>query len=130
MNKWVLGAGILSGITFFIHVIFGGWDVHTPLLESEIPLGLKAIVTIIWHTVSALILINTIALFISASRRKYSGPLISIVSAQYIALAILFIFYGLLRLGTVWLMPQWIVFILIPALAYLGIKNANLSEQT
>ncbi|MEE9375408.1 MAG: hypothetical protein V3V04_03640 [Rhizobiaceae bacterium] len=79
---------------------------------------------------SALIFINTIALFISASRRELSVPLISLVSAQYIALALLFIFYGISRLGTVWLMPQWIVFLLIPVLAYVGLRKQNQMEKT
>ena len=37
---------------------------------------------------------------------------------------VLFLFYGTTRLGTVWLMPQWIVFLLVPALTRWGQSKA------
>lgn len=46
--------------------------------------------------------------------------------AQYLAYAGLFIGYGLAYVGTLWQTPQWIVFLLISALALVGLRSTPL----
>jgi len=121
MNYWILSSGILSIGTMFLHIIGGGREVHVPVLESELSTGLKAILSIIWHAITAILAINGAALLWAAASPELQKPLVLLVSFQYLAFAILFIFYGWIRLGTLLPMPQWIIFIALAGLALAGL---------
>ncbi len=125
MNRWILAAAIICGVTFFLHVIGGGIDVHNPLLESALSLELKTIISILWHMVSALFLINTIALYVASRSEKLRAGLVWLVSLQFIAMAGLFVFYGLTRLGSLFEMGQWTIILLISVLAFVGLRKAK-----
>ncbi len=122
MNKLILSAGILSVLTLFAHVFGGGPEIHIPVLESDLSLELKAILSVVWHAVTAVLVINSVALFLAAKSKGAEKMLVVFVSSQYLALAILFLFYGITHLGTLLLMPQWSVFLLMPALALAGLR--------
>lgn len=122
-NKTLLVAGVLSlGLTA-VHVFGGGPDVHVPLLESEIPDVLKGIVSVIWHAVTANLLLCSIMLFMAAQRANSRALLTGLVVAQYSAYVGLFLFYGLTRLGSVLLMPPWIGFLVIIGVALFGLRQ-------
>ncbi len=130
MNIPLALAAAISGLTIFIHVLAGGPDVHAPLLASELSVGLKAIISVIWHAVTAIMLVNTLALAHAARNEKYRTPLTFMVSAQYVLWSGLFIFYGLSRLGSLWPMPQWIIFLAISALALYGLRTRKIPVRT
>lgn len=122
MNKLILSAAILSALTLFAHVFGGGPEIHVPVLESNLPLELKAILSVVWHIVTAVLVINSMALFLAARPKSVAKMLVLFVSSQYLLFAALFVFYGITQLGTLLPMPQWSVFLLIPALALAGLR--------
>ncbi len=121
MNKFLLSAAILSFVTLLIHVIAGGQDVHVPFLESALTVENKAIFSVIWHAVTAVLLTSSVALFFASKNHTYRLPIAMFVSAQFSAFALLFVFYGLSRLGTLFLMPQWIIFLTLTSLTLIGL---------
>ncbi|MDH5731622.1 MAG: hypothetical protein OEZ58_21785, partial [Gammaproteobacteria bacterium] len=94
-NKTVFVAGVLSGFTLLIHLFAGGPEIHDPVLQSALSSELKAVISVIWHAISFVLLINMIALFSAATSPTLMKPIVIIVSSQYVAFAALFIFYGI-----------------------------------
>ncbi len=121
MNISIMAAAALSALTLAAHV-FGGYpEIMPPVLASELTPYLKAIMLVIWQAVTVILLINSLALIYGALKPKHRTMLVTMVSAQYLLWGGLFVYYGLTRLGTLWPMPQWIAFFLIPALAIFGL---------
>ncbi|MFN4272700.1 MAG: hypothetical protein ACK4F5_07795 [Aliihoeflea sp.] len=115
---WTRIAAALMALTFLIHVFAGGLDVHLPMQSALSDPGLAAYAAILWHAVTVVLAVLAIGLWGLAGRHD---PIFeTVVSGIQIGFAGLFIFYGLTRLGTLWLMPQWIIFITIPALTRFG----------
>ena len=114
MNRYLLAAAIMSFLTMLVHVFLGGPEVLDPGLASPLDDVWKAVFIVIWHAVTAVLLINAIALAIAA-RAAGAMPVALLVAAQYLAFTALFLFYGATMLGTLWPMPQWIIFIAIAA---------------
>ncbi len=133
MNKLILSAGILSVLILFAHIFDGGPKIHAPVLESDLSRALKAVLSVVWHAVTAVLAINSVALFLAAKSKGAEKMLVVFVSIQYLAFAALFIFYGITHLGTLLSMPQWGVFLLMPALALAGLrprKNAQAGKPS
>lgn len=126
MNLWLLSAAALSFLTTGIHVLAGGPDVHDPLLAADISPVLKVYVSLLWHATSAVLAVNSVALLWASAARRHRQTLAGAVVAQYLAYAGLFIGYGLAYVGTLWQTPQWIVFLLISALALVGLHSTPL----
>ena len=119
---------MLSVLTLFAHIFGGGPEIHVPVLESDLPLELKAILSVIWHAVTAVLVINSVALFLAARSKSVAKMLVLFVSSQYLLFAALFVFYGITHLGTLLPMPQWSVFLLMPALALAGLRPRNTGQ--
>ena len=65
MNYWILATSGLTFLTMGVHVFAGGPEVHKPMLRSELPRGIKAVVSVIWHGITAILGINAIGLGLS-----------------------------------------------------------------
>lgn len=125
MNIPILIATALSTLTLAAHFFGGGPQYHTPAMLSSLSLEDKAIYSLLWHAITTTLIINTLALAYAALRQRNRPPLIIIVSAQYLMLGILFVGFGLSRLGELWTLPQWIAFFLISGLALFGLRKKN-----
>ncbi len=123
MNKWILAAAALSGLTVVAHVFGGGPEFHGPLLESELSDHVKAGFSIIWHFTTLAMTINTALLIFGARNPTGGRAVVWGVIAQYFAFALLFLFYGLTRLGNMTELPQWTAFLLMAILAGIGLKR-------
>ncbi len=130
MNLWLLSAAALSLVTTGVHVLAGGPDVHDPLLALDMPPILKVYVSLLWHASSAVLAVNSIALLWASIRRRHRVALAAAVVAQYLAYAGLFMGYGLAYVGSLWQTPQWVIFLLISALALLGLRPAHSRPDT
>jgi hypothetical protein len=118
VSKLTLLAAVLMAITLIVHVFAGGQGVYAPLLaETDVP-GLQAFISVLWHFVTVALAVLTVGLAHLA--RHPNIALEATLSALQLGLAVLFIAYGLAQLGTVWPMPQWTVFLLVPALTRWG----------
>ena len=120
MSKSILLAAVISTITIGLHVYGGGIEVYQPILSANLTPILKAYTSILWHSVTVILVINTGGLFLAAFKPLQLKILSLLISIQYLAFAGLFIFYGLSQLGTLLLMPQWIIFICMSALTLFG----------
>ena len=124
MNPWILIAAGLSSVTLLIHLFGGGSEVHQPILASDLSVLLKAYGSILWHAVTVVLAVNSMALLIAVRDRALQKPLVCLIVGQYFGFAVLFGIYGLSRLGTLLPMPQWIIFCLIGAVALIGLRRS------
>lgn len=125
MNKMISAAAALSLATFFLHVFGGGPEIHQPLLADAANVTLGAFVSVLWHFVTVILLINSGALGLAAARPDYRTPLVVLVSGQSFAAAIVFLFYGWTRLESFMAMPQWLLFAGIGGLAFAGSRRSR-----
>jgi len=126
MNKFILAAAVLSALTLLLHVFGGAPQYLVPAWASDMSADQKTLYSVLWHTITALLGINATAL-VFAARSARPTPLVLLVSAQYMAMAVLFFVLGLAHLGTLWVQPQWVIFSAISALAILGLRGAHKS---
>ena len=111
-------AAALMAATLGIHLFMGGPEVHDPLLAGQPVPGLRAFTSVLWHAVTVNLLVFAVAL--AALARRPNRALEATLAATQIGFAGLFLAYGAVILGTVWPMPQWIIFLTIPALTRFG----------
>ena len=72
MNYWLLAAGIAALATFGIHVFMGGPAIEGPMLASALDPALKSVWSVVWHMVSAVLLLSAIAFSWAAARPAVS----------------------------------------------------------
>ncbi len=122
-SKATLSAAALMGLTVCIHLFMGGPQVHDAMLNSTMPPGLKAFASILWHAVTVVLVIFTVALYSLSNRPDWR--LEATLGAVQLGFASLFLAYGALRLGTIWMMPQWIIFAGLPLLTRIGQRQRS-----
>lgn len=105
----------LSAMWTLVHIFAGGADVHAPILTSPLDPVLKGYVTVLWHGITAVLILNTAALALALRRNALRQVLCTVVAAQYAAFAALFIATSLIRFGNLWSLPPWTGFVLIVA---------------
>ncbi|MGH1369629.1 MAG: hypothetical protein ACRBCL_13535 [Maritimibacter sp.] len=118
MRFSIAGAAAFCALTTGVHVVAGGPEVNAVVQASDLAPPLRAILGVIWHAVTVVLLVATFILAV-ASRRPLPSAEVAI-AAIFLGWAVLFVFYGVTMLGTLLIMPQWIVFLLIPALISAG----------
>ncbi len=80
--------------------------------------GLAAFAAVLWHAVTVVLAVLAAGLWVLAQRHDPAFE--AVLSAIQLGFAALFVFYGLTRLGALAPMPQWIIFLAIPALTRFG----------
>lgn len=116
-----LTAGLMAGVVL-LHIIGGGAEVHIPIQASELTPTLAAFSAVLWHAVTVALIAFTGALAWMAYRPNL--PLAVAVVVIQLGWAGLFIFYGIQRLDQLMIMPQWIIFTILPALTAFGAWRA------
>lgn len=109
MDRPVAVAAITMGLTFGLHFISGETTVHRPLLSDGGSSEMDLYVSVLWHSASSLIALNAVALAFVAWKPGPHKPLLWLVGGQTLAVGLLFVFYGLIRTGSLWVAPQWII---------------------
>jgi hypothetical protein len=124
MNKWILAAGLLSFLTLGVHIFAGGPEVHDTMLElaGAFPPMLQTFISVMWHAITVTLALNSATLLIAARYYPLRKALVLFVCSQYMGFAALFVFYDLYQLGSLLLLPQWIIFVLISGLAAAGLR--------
>ena len=113
----------MSFAMLLAHTLSGENALIIPLYASDLSLGLKALVSALWHGTTLILLVNTLALVWTTFNRTYLKPITLIVGGQYFALACIFFAEGFFQLGSVWIMTQWITGFCIAGLCLLGFKG-------
>lgn len=125
MNLWLLLAAALSTGLTLIHIFPGGTDVHAPIQNSPLDPLLKGFSAVVWHGITVMLAINSVALFVAARRPDLCKPLVLMVLAQFLGMAGVFIAYNLVRFGDLWTMPPWIGFAVICAVILIGMRQGQ-----
>lgn len=123
LNTFVLAAALLMALTFLAHLFAGSPELYVPLRASELSDIEKSSFSVVWHFVSVHLFLSTIALFYLAWNRN--SALFTFTLANALGFGLLFISYGLFDLHSLWVMPQWIAFILVSGFMLLSIKRGH-----
>jgi hypothetical protein len=118
MNTAILLAVGLMSVTVFVHDKMGGAEIMRPLRAAGLPRLIRAVMNVVWHGVTVVLICLAGALFWLA----WNGnpPLLWMVCAIQGDFAALFFWHGITQLRSLWPMPQWIVFLGVPALTIWG----------
>ena len=118
MRYPTLAAAVGMAATTVLHVFGGGPEVHQPIQASALELPLRAVAAVLWHAVTGLLAVQSVALVWLA--RHPDQPMAVLLVAIQIGFAGLFLFYGQTMLGTVWTLGQWTIFAVLAVLIVWG----------
>ena len=119
MNWGYFAAGVLFVLAAGTHALVGGPEVNAPVQGSGLDPVVRAVSAVVWHALTALFVVFGGALFWAALHG--ARALVVTVLAANIAFVALFLAIGVVALGTVWPMPQWILFGVISAVMIWGL---------
>lgn len=117
----MLAAAFLFALTAVIHVFVGGPEVIGPLRQARIDPVAAAVLMVVWHMVTLLLCAAALALAHLTWHRNVAMAVL--LTGLMAGTAVIFIAFGLSRLGSLWPMPQWSVFALLAALIALGLRR-------
>ncbi len=123
MKKFMIAAAALMFATLLAHVFGGGPEIHAPIQASEISPYLHAISAVIWHAITIILLVFSVAL--AGLVKHPNRALERVMIAIQLGFAFLFLFYGFRLLGNIIDMPQWVAFMLIPSLMALSRRGKS-----
>ncbi|HMS95486.1 MAG TPA: hypothetical protein PKA03_09745 [Tabrizicola sp.] len=121
MNAWLLAAGVAALLLDLVHVFPGGREIHRPMVASHWPEPAKAVWSVVWHAVTAVMALGGLALIAAAFLPDHALALSALPIALFLSAAGLFIVYGLKRLGSLRILPHWVAFLAISALGLVGL---------
>lgn len=121
INFWFAGAGLFSLATIWLHVVGGTPEIMDPLHGSDAPVMSRAIADVMWHHVTAVLLIAGLAMLAAGFAPGWRWPVAVLVGAQYLAISAIFLVYGQLWFASPWPMPQWVLFSAMAGLMGLGL---------
>ena len=121
MNGFLLAAGLGALALDLVHVIYGGREAHQPALAPSWPSPAKALYSVLWHAATAVMAFGGASLIFAAFLPSQALALSALPMALFLATAGLFLYYGATRLGSARILPQWIAFAAISALALAGL---------
>lgn len=125
MNKWLLASGILSLLLMLVHVFLGGPEILDPVLGSDLHPVVIAVLSVVWHGITVVMLVNGVLLLAAAFREELAAGVAWVVIGQYGGFTLLFIYYGLTQLGNLMDMPQWISFVIIAGCVVMGLRKVG-----
>ncbi|WP_224815204.1 hypothetical protein [Hasllibacter sp. MH4015] len=119
-NIGYLVAGGLFVATAAIHALVGGPEVNAPVQDSALDPLVRAVSAVVWHALTALFVVFGGAMIWTAwnGGRALVVTLLA-VNAAFIAL---FLAIGIVALGTIWPMPQWVLFGVISGVMIWGLR--------
>ncbi len=126
MNKWLLSAGVFSLLLVFVHVFLGGPEIHDPVLSSDLDPVVIAVLSVVWHGITIVMLVNGVLLLAAASQERLVAGVVWTTIGQYGGFTLLFIYYGLVQLENLMDMPQWISFVIVTGCAAMGLRRAKI----
>lgn len=123
VNKWFGAAAALSTVLTAAHIFGGTPEFLTPILETELPDDIRAVAAIVWHGVSLLLVANSAVLIGATMNTHWGRAGVGVVAAQYVGFVALFLYFGIIFLGDITALPQWVAFALISAMIWMGTRR-------
>ena len=121
LNPWFVAAAILSFATTGLHVIGGTPEIMDPIYASNAPQLSIGISEVMWNQITLLLALVGVAFGWAALKPQRAVDLVVAVIALYVGIALLFIYSGLQMFQSLWVMPQWSLFLAMAALALVGL---------
>ncbi len=121
MNTWLLASGVAAVLLDLVHIFPGGREIHRPMVTSAFPDPIKAIWSVVWHAVTAVLAIGGAALIVAAFLPDEALALSVVPIALFLSFAGLFMIYGLKRLRSLRVLPHWLAFLGISVLGLIGL---------
>lgn len=121
MNNWMMSAAALLFLTTGVHVFMGGPEIHVVIQESDLVAPVRGVAAVLWHAITVILIVFALACAWLA--RAPNASLAYLMIAVQMGFVALFIFYGITILGNLTVMPQWIIFLLISALIWQGVRR-------
>ncbi|NJM82536.1 MAG: hypothetical protein HC844_08570 [Tabrizicola sp.] len=121
----VVTAGCLSLGIAALHAFGGGPEFHAPALASTFDDRWKAVFSIIWHQVTAFLVINGVFLIGLGITLPDNRSLLTLVGAQNGAFVLLFLGIGWFRLGSPFVLMQWLLFLPVVLLLVVALLRPN-----
>jgi hypothetical protein len=123
MNWFVLGAGIFAAFTVIGHFTMGSKNFLNPMLQASFDNVAKKVMHCVFHYISAFLILSAVALFlVGFGVLSDSQLLVRFISINYAAFGLWQIYLALtsdIEKGVL-KMFQWIFFLIIAGLAWLG----------
>jgi hypothetical protein len=120
---WRLSAGIVALVLDLAHIFRSAREIHGPMVGSDWPEPAKAVCSVVWHAATAMMALGGLALIAAGLMPDRALELAALPAPLFLSGALLFLVYGVKRLGSVWILPHWIAFLAIPALAVVGLAG-------
>jgi len=127
-NMWLLAASAISFATIGLHVIGGTPEIMSPLYASNTPKLSVGIAEVMWNQITLLLAIGSWVFWRAANRPQKAFELTIAMIVLYLGITLLFIGSGLSMFASLWVMPQWVLFLAMAALAIIGLVRTNKSN--
>ncbi|MGB7318437.1 MAG: hypothetical protein WBC85_10780 [Planktotalea sp.] len=110
---WI--AAGLMGLTSAVHLFLGTGDIMSPIMQAEtLDPAIRAIAMVVWHMVSLMLLLSTLAIAYLA--RTPNQALKWFVISMQVGFTLIFLFYNITHFAALFVLPQWTVFLIVPIL--------------
>ncbi len=128
MNIPITIAGAIMVLTTGVHVFAGGPEYHD-VYQTVLPTAhLASMAAVLWHAITINLIVFAVAYFWLAQHP--SRPLMIALAAMQIGWIGLFLFYGTSMLGSLWPMPQWVIFSATVLLTIYGARQRDVALVT
>jgi hypothetical protein len=122
VNGWFLAAGALAAATTAVHATAGGRSIVRPLLAGSLPDEPRRTLHVVWHLVTADLLLSSAALLFLAWTHAPSTALALFIGAQYLAYTAVFL---AVTLTAGWprpllQLPQWTLLLPVSLCTFAG----------
>lgn len=116
---------VLASTLFFgtaaIHGLIGGPEINAPVQISTLDPVVRAVSAVVWHALTAIFTVLAAALLWVA--RYPNRTVLVLILGITLCFTALFLSIGITTLGSVWPMPQWILFTAIAGVLLWGLKR-------
>jgi len=131
-NRLLFAAGLLAALTALVHTVAGTYDVHSPLLHSNLPQPLSLLLYACWHIVTVTLCLSAWVLLRPPNARliETQAVLAGAIGIAWLLFGVVFIAVALLIGGNPALLlalPQWALLIPVGVLAWLGSRHLLLA---
>ncbi|MDK2125574.1 hypothetical protein [Parachitinimonas caeni] len=119
LNRSLLGAAGLAGLTALVHTFAGQADVVSPFLASSLDATLKYTLLACWHMVTVALWLSTLGLlWASRAQAGAARPLVLLLATAWLGFALVFGLVNVWFAGQIpaWALPQWILLLPVGAL--------------
>lgn len=120
VSWWFMAAAAVSLLTSAIHVLAGTPEILSPLLASSLPPVVKGVFDVLWHQVTVLLLVGSCASLTASLHPGWRVPVALLFGGHFVLVGLLFLSLGAVWFSSPWPMPQWVLFLGMAILLYIG----------